>query len=261
MNSWLKNTYIFIALTIFAQAPLQATADFSSYSWWKIGTAAVATVATLVGGYLAYQWYSSRISDTVKAKRAALEKAALTNDTKLLQRCFEGNAQADANHMIKTQTLKSPFYHKDALPDVTLPVLAFFLHYDNHEAVEFLLTKNANPNITLSIDQELILLQASDRPFENIDYYNPHASKYTNGFPRGKWSGVDIKPLTFFSFVQVDNSFINNTQQQDARKKCLKAMQAHNGDFNNIKPPRCASNAFSFKALELIPNAETFPIS
>ena len=47
-----------LAITLFAQAPLQATADSASYSWWEIG-AVVTTIAIAVGSY--FMWNRYRI--------------------------------------------------------------------------------------------------------------------------------------------------------------------------------------------------------
>ena len=75
-----KFFFIFLAITLFAQAPLQATADSASYSWWKIGTAVVATVAVAVGSYFGYKWHRIKtLTKTVKQEKT--NNAPLEIDT------------------------------------------------------------------------------------------------------------------------------------------------------------------------------------
>ena len=249
MKSCTKKLYfpIILTITLFAQAPLQATADSASYSWWKIGTAVVATTATFIGGYCAWHWYTKKHlpikAKTIKEKNNFLEKATLANDTITLQSCFEGNPQADANHMINAQTPKSPFYHKDvASTHITLPALAFFLYYGNYEAVEFLLTKNANPNIVLSEEQEKALLSALDNSAHYTDYYNKPSSQ-----------GKKINPLPFFCFAQVDYAYKNNWSKKPTKyEKCFNAMFTHKGNFDYILPSRAADRVYCGTAQVLI---------
>ena len=76
---------LILALTLFAQAPLQATADSSSYSWWKIGAAVVATTATFIGGYCAWHYFSKKSKKDTSVTKATQSIEAEKNCANITQ--------------------------------------------------------------------------------------------------------------------------------------------------------------------------------
>ena len=221
------NLPIILAITLFAQAPLQATADSASYSWWKIGTAVVATTATFIGGYLLWNWYSSRINNTAEAKSKKLETAALTNNINTLKDSFAGTECANSNLMIKANLPSSPFADPQDHAHIELPVLAFFLYHGNDEAVQFLLEQGANPNIALSREQEERFIK--NTPFE----------KATTGvlqkMEEVESSSTPHKSIPFFSIVMRAGKPESNTNEH---ARCIRTLAEHKADYSCINQLR-----------------------
>ena len=84
----LKLHILFIlAFALFAQAPLQATADSASYSWWKICAAVVATIVgitTITEGYV--MWNSPTTPNTFEQLNQHVKQLKETREKEKLQK-------------------------------------------------------------------------------------------------------------------------------------------------------------------------------